>query len=660
MFGMPKLLIFVLLLTACIPQANADSHPDIGNNNSPWASALRVIDLADSPTPAYDITAVYLRQAEDALQIRIDLLDFKNPNDIYLDIRIADGAALQESALIIHIPTQSIAIRFSLDPELATVIVEIPLSQIPTQFTLDVTTPEDEIKGLTLDGPYPAQTAPLLLTFYDTFGARTPAEALRSWDGAHTGPRGERHGLKHLLEAVEKYQVPVVLLDLKEPENLSALDAMGVLAHIQHLQASDLLVLPDQSEEEPIFGFPTSPFSWGGNSRWGTLSPQLTFAFSSEPTHFYQPILSKTTIIPVVKETQTTEPTPGGPSLDVRRQLLETALNLDEKDILVLGGSLRHTTWGSPDMVGATMAYFASRPYIHILTADDLIRFPSKYGKPKLQSPPIDGFAESLEMHYQNMTQPVLEFAENWDGAHLSSCGNDIDKDQLPECILANDQYLAILDPQGARLVYLFSVKRDRFSGYRHQLIGPSWQVAVGLSNPALWDISAGEAADPGAYPGAFADLDDPFRPYEPRIEGESLVFTSLDGTRTKTFKITNIGLEVVYATQETVRTQIPLLVDPWMRFTPGWAENYVYEITPNGIRWGLGNSLMVDLHAEGVVLSLAKGPVTMRAFNESLSLLSSPEDPDFNYPPGFRVPFPMAIVEASLEDGYHLRIELR
>ena len=78
-----------------------------------------------------------------------------------------------------------------------------------------------------------------------------PAEALRSWDGAHTGPHGERHGLKHLLDAVEEYQIPTVLLDLKEPENLSALDAMGILPQIDALANNSLLILPESEQMLP-------------------------------------------------------------------------------------------------------------------------------------------------------------------------------------------------------------------------------------------------------------------------------------------------------------------------------------------------------------------------------------------------------------------------
>jgi hypothetical protein len=478
------------------------------------------------------------------------------------------------------------------------------------------------------------------LTFYDTFSGRFPAEALRSWDGAHTGPRGERHGLKHLLDAVEKYQVPIVLLDLKEPETLSALDAMNVLLRIRRLSDEGLLILPDHPEREVLFGLSPSPFAWDG------MASRPTFVLSNDPSHIHRPFFSTTKIIPIAAVTEVAQPTPDGPSLEVRRALLETALNTDKKDLLVLGSSFRDTTWGSPDMVGQTLAYFASRPYIHILSTDDLLDFQTKSGKPDIQPYPIDEDLEKLKTHYQNLTQPVLDFVENWQGSPISTCDSDIDKDGQLECILADETYLAILDPRGARLTYLFAREGESL----HQLIGPSWQVAVGLSNPSTWDHSAGEAADLGAYPGAFADVENPFKPYDPVIEGSTLTFTSLDGTRTKTFKLTETGVEVEYQTQEPVTAQIPLLVDPNSRFTLGWAEKYTKKNTPDGVVWGLEDEPMVRIQSEG--------PITMRAFNESLSLLATPEDPDFDYPPGHYIPFPMAIAEVEMGDGYFLWLE--
>ena len=337
------------------------------------------------------------------------------------------------------------------------------------------------------------------------------AEALRSWDGAHTGPRGERHGLKYLLDAAEQYQTPITLLDLKDPENLSALDAMGALEQVRRMQEMDLLILPQTSSDEILFGLPVSLYLFSPEAPRRSISKDR-FQFIADVFHLHRWLgfpQGTFTIIPVATQSDSTQPTPDGPTLEVRRALLETALNEDEKDLLVLGGSLRGSTWGSREMVGPTLEYFASRPYIHLLSSAGLVDFPAKWGQAELLPFPRDEALARLEAHYKALTRPVLEFAASWRGSPLSSCETDIDQDGRPECVLANGQYLAVLDPRGARLTYLFAV--ERVGNPPHQLIGPSWQVAVGLSNPSLWDLSAGEAADPGAYPGAFVDSDDPF-----------------------------------------------------------------------------------------------------------------------------------------------------
>ncbi len=280
---------------------------------------------------------------------------------------------------------------------------------------------------------------------------------------------------------------PVVLLDLKKPESLSALDAMGLLPRIQQLEQEGLLILPDQSDQEPLFGFSPNPFSWGGIPLRGTLASRLTFVSSSDPTHIYRPIFSKTTFIPIATESDSNQPTPDGPSLEVRRALLETALNGDEKDLLVLGGSFPNTTWGSPDMVGPTLAYFASRPYIHLLNAEGLRSFPTQLGKPDIlpqpETPP-----DALTLQAQSALEYAKSWAENLPATALAQC-----QSTLPKCVLENDTYLAIFDPQGGRLTYLFSVERiDNSRRKLHQLIGPAWQVAPGID----------------LYPGAFADTD--------------------------------------------------------------------------------------------------------------------------------------------------------
>ncbi len=628
-------LLLGLVLAGCLPPPQS---PPASRND--WAAALRALDPPDAAAPAHDLIAAYLRLQDDALQIRVDLLAFQHGDDLSLNVEIGDDAHPEAAPLLIRIPAAADSARLTLDPHLATVIVTLPRWQAPARPRVDVTTPEDALTGLRLDDPPPTQTAPLLLTFYDTFSARFPAEALRRWDGAHSGPRGERHGLKYLLDAAETCQIPIVLLDLKTPENLSALDAMGLLPRIRRMQEDGLLLLPDQPGQQSLFGLPASPFVYGE-----TPASTFTFAASSDARHLYRPLLSHTTIIPIAIEDDTSQPTPDGPSLDVRRAMIETALNEDENDLLILGGSLRNSTWGSPGRVEKMLSWFASRPYIQVLTVDDLQNLPARPGRPEIRSLPRDQAYTQLEAHYQRLVEPVRQFIEQWEGAPLATCADDLDGDQETECVLATDNFLALFDARGARLTYWFSLAHTEERRSLQQLIGPSWQEAVGLSEPSRWDLSKGEGADPGAYPGAFTDLDEPFEMYRPAIVGDTLVFTALDGNRIKTFRLREDGLEVSYEGQgETVMTQIPLLVEPNTRFTPGWTGQYVRETFAGEVAWGLAGGPVIRIQAQG--------QVRLRAFDEALPFLTAPEDPDFPYPAGHYVPFPMAIVDVRIQPG--------
>lgn len=516
--------------------------------------------------------------------------------------------------------------RVAIDPGLDTVTVALPLSDLPRRPRVEVYTPEDALTGLTLDGSPPPQFTPILLTFYDTFAARLPAEALRSWDGAHSGPRGERHGLKHLLDAAQATRTPLVLLDLKAPESLSALDAMGVLPRIRQLEQAGWLLLPDQPAPEggTLFGFPASPFSWSGTPLGGSLESQFQFAWIKDATHLYRPVLSKTTTLPAATASQATQPTPDGPPLEARRAMLEVALNRDAGDLLILGGSLRDSTWGSPGMVGASLAWFASRPYVRALSAEDLLDFPTRPARaaslPRSE-PTLDNRALQAGS--------ALEFAAAWAGKPPSTIAY-CQEASFPACVLANDSILAVFDPQGARLVYLFVLAQ----GGIHQIVGPSWQVAPGID----------------LYPGAFADADDPFRAYTAVVDQDMLTFTAQDGARIKTFRLTGAGIEARYQTQEPALTRIPLLVEPDARFTPGWATAYTLETTPDGILWGLENDKMVKIRTDGAL--------EFRAFNESLDFLAGPEDPNFSYPPGHYIPFPMAVAEVEMRADSFLRLE--
>ena len=84
-----------------------------------------------------------------------------------------------------------------------------------------------------------------------------------------------------------------------------------------------------------------------------------------------------------------------------------------------------------------------------------------------------------------------------------ADCSLDYNQDSRPDCILATDTTLALFDNQEGTLSYLFTITPDDEG---HQLIGPTSQLIVGLSDPSSWDLDGGMRADPAIIPGAFAE----------------------------------------------------------------------------------------------------------------------------------------------------------
>jgi hypothetical protein len=607
-----SLVLLLAALTLLLPAACAAAPV---RASSPWtANDLRYLDPAgDTAKPSIDILAVYTRIAGADFQIRIDLLDITLENDYQISISLSDdknyateplaieiGAGARSSIQPIRAPIQ---VRLVRDPWLDTVTISINRYFLGENICFNVLTlppfesdPDSRINyagdfayDICLDSPPPSARASVLIAFTDSFPAATPAQALRRWDGAHTGPTGERHGLKHVLQAARLNGIPVTLLDVKTPSSLAALDFLGVNGDLRQMEKDGLLLLPDVAYGEPAdvsldlsrraadaFGLPRSPFVYAAS---GNLAPGARYQFVPLPDASHLSRSGGTRLIPLPVTTNA-EPqaTADGPSLAVRRALMDAALSNDPSNLVVLGGSLPASTWGQADAADATFEWLAAHPWIHVLDADDLKSFPvgaddlpSASSAPAaddflagLQAAPKNAITDSAWQTYFTLTAPTsdenlralrlnylgqvgtLTATSHWadDPFTQSDCAVDFNHDLQPECILANDLYLAVIETDGARLTHLFYGE--------HQLVGPTAQFAVGLSDPSTWDMSAGDAADPGQVMGAFSDDTQTYQPYSVSWPTSgTLALTSADGGRVKTFRLTEAGLEVAYQAGE-------------------------------------------------------------------------------------------------------------
>jgi hypothetical protein len=695
----------------------------------PWVYAdLRALDTLDAPSPATDILAVYTRTTDLSVDIRVDLLDI-NPADKYtLKLALWDNRDFSQNPLMIDISSTGIVQtsgihegkpviwpRVVQSHQLDTITMNLNRSFIGERYRLDVSTYTtdpvslaDEIHNIRSDSQPPVNRAPILVAFWDAFPVTTPAQALRSWDGAHTGPLGDRHGLLHILAGAGQYNVPVALLDIKNPASLAVLNFMGDVPKLKDLYARGLLILPDVAYGKPAdvaldfsrrattgFGLPASQFVYATSSdpsvlavlsnqgQAGVVLAQAGLARIPGYHARFLPLADSahlenfggTRFIPIPSP-DVVEATEDGPSLDVRRALIGAALSPDPTDLVVLGGSLPRTTWGDSDMAYPTFEWIATHPWIHPLAGQDLLTFPTQTQQfispttaikhpwlEDLQSAPQNAVTQSAWQTYLTLTAFTADkqlqdlhsvylgqvgellAAANWakNRTRRADCTDDLNGDGHVECILANQKYFAVLEPGGARLMQFFYFDANG----PHQLVGPSSQFAVGLSDPSEWHPERGEAADPSVIPGAFADDTNTWTDYSPTITADGITFTGSQGSRIKTYRLTENGIQVIYRVQGPVSTRIPLALDP-QAFYSG-PTNYLATLASHSWTWILAGGSGVEVRTDAVL--------SAEGFTSALPFLSLPEDPNLEYPKGNYLPFPLSVVTIQGDGNFSVQI---
>ena len=240
--------------------------------------------------------------------------------------------------------------------------------------------------------------APLILEFWNVLPAETPAQTLRYWDGAHSGPFGRRHGLKHLLAAAETNKIPLILLDLQNPQSLSALNYLEQKPYIESLVEKELLILPEYKNFS-LDRTPGTNLGWESNliipsdfvfsNSLGTLTENFSAAFISTQSnnHLYDYVQKKLIPLPSdyftnsgnnVNHNEFSEQiNSAGLSLEVKEGLVNIALSKDANDLIVLGGNLRESPWGDPDFVSEAMNYINYHPWINVLDHYEILSHPA-------------------------------------------------------------------------------------------------------------------------------------------------------------------------------------------------------------------------------------------------------------------------------------------
>lgn len=756
-------LASILLLSGCAAWQPATAY-------APWVYAdLRGLDAAEAQLPGLDLLAIYIRSEGARLEMRLDFLEQAAlPDyDLYLALdarptgrhdlpggqgnqRLNSQADLAWDTLLVIpasgemqaldellTPQPDLALRVVRDPTQDSVVISLnrqamygewmrggngfPGMQVQV-FVTEPGSPEvaDSLGPVNPSGftPPPARA---MFVFWNSFPAYTPATALRRWNGAHTGPFGGSHGLVLLLRAAREAGIPLMLLDLRTPAALSALDYASGLGLALEMEREGLLALPEYIPDLPPvedggdkslpdqvietqrqvaldFGLrPTRLASTPGELFQSPDLAQVVFARVEENeagqalTPVYLQRKGSQRVLPVMMASGSNpQTTSDGLSLEVKRALLEAALASRQgapAPLVILGGDLPASAWGAGAEARAGFRYLHAHPWIQVMSAQELAQEQARAGvdgeisgaqalRPytpnrtalaeednarllaALDAAPQNSLGRAAWQAYLALFAPVfpadrarlelragyagqawsLLAAARWaeDPRPQADCTADLDHDGQPECILASERFYAQFDIESGTLTFLFEAGEEA-----HQLIGPSSQFITGLGTSADWDLNGGLSADPSVIPGAFAE---PGLGYQASLQNDGLVFTSADHQIRKAFRLLPEGLAVEYrfaSRPPFTAVQVPLALDPWRRFSPGWADRYNQGAGRDQITWQVEGGPQVAIQADGGLRLLSS--LDARPF------FSRPEDPNMDYPAGHFLPFPLLLVESRV-----------
>jgi hypothetical protein len=655
-----------------------------------------LLDPVDALIPEQDLIALYTRTDNKYYQIRMDFLDMEFPynHDIYIPIDTNPGGSNQIRTsnnglldvginweYLIFIPASGnvVIVNSQLsnvygmellifrDNPQDNIVLSFNQKAIPeitslTKIQVIITPPNqdivaDLIKPIYIEAPSPSRVK-VLFAFWNTFSASTPAETLRSWAGAHSGPISSRHGLKYLLDAADNTKTPVVLLDLLKPETVSALDYLDVLPKIDSLFNGSLLL----NENNDLF------CGYYDYAKYIKLSQNCLVSPSNS--------IENANISEIL--------------LECKSSFISQGL-LNSPNPIILGGDFSNSLLGDPVISTALFTYINYHPWIQVLSRYDTqntfgnktIGFPSYFNSHSISqiNYPLNTISEINSKHsqteqyiysalldlpknkitdlawqvYASLSHPssseLLPLSANYIGQighilaaaewvdqpfSITTCNIDLDYDGENECILANKSIFLTIEPKGAYIPYIFSNDKNG----AHQIVGPTWEFILGLADPSTWDLSLGVMSDPGQIPGAFADNADDLEDYKITLLDNEILFESDISPLHKSFKITNndILVNIQDSRQSSNPFQIPFVLDPWIRYTAGWGNKYISTTTSQGIQWGIKQGLSIELHSNT--------QIQIYPFNATHNEMAYPEDPNFDYSRGHYLPYPMALSE--------------
>ncbi|MBI9044530.1 MAG: hypothetical protein JEZ06_08595 [Anaerolineaceae bacterium] len=728
--------LIALIQSACMP-----APFDVAENPFEGWEEVHIlnIDPIDSTDPESEIIAVYARNDYLFLDIRVDylrttqiedyerILCFSKPNiflnsetfSIFETNQICQTyIQIQENGQINSNIQSGSEIVHQLDQQLRSEIIRIPFqknSPIPLNPIITFLTyhPENNniidtsIINVQFDSDQ-QKKIDTLITFWDILPAKTPAQALRHWNGAHSGPLGQRHGLSELLSSSETFEVPIFLLDLKQPKQLAALDQLGQIKTIKTLQEKGLVFFPDTGLGNPLYIDKNLSFNQQISNNFGFQSSQMVFAplettdqsdhrilFAHSPNQqgFYnwngKLLISLPKPIYTSRENRVQTLNLPLNSSDLIEHLIlnlfQSAKDQSHNFPLVISENLPYSLWGDSTTSPIIFSYIKSHPWIHVLDINDLIEInPNNYPEfvPSscdniLCAPNDSGYANfcTESSMVQEITFPVFvssvqnqyfEFTydQNY-GALFERYKNDLDGlalfnawsispypqntcytfEENKYCVLSDQNIFTFYSPSGGRLLFGARV----IDGNMIQFTGSSAQLAFGLSDPSDWDLKSDSPKDPGVIPGAFSEKKNTFIEFNSEFPDDySLVFSNNEVGISKTYQLLPDGLSITYETTKDIETFIPLILKPETIFQPGWDYKLI-TFNENQFEWKEKQSNTIIQITADQIDSLEW--VTFADSSEYMKIAN--ENPNTDFPKGHYLPFPLAILKISDQNGF-------
>ncbi len=709
---MPKAAALLLILTLAVTACQPSPITAAASSAAVWRYAdLSLLDALDALEPEAEILAAYARLSRLDLEIRLDLLEYTQITPYELTFELAFGAGKIWKIIIppgsaepvIQTSQGSTLVkpRLTHDLDMDTLTLRLNRAYLPNLSRLSITAGLSE-NGSLLDsaGPFtlraapPART-PLLLAFWDALPAATPAQALRRWDGAHTGPYGQRHGLAVMLQAARQAGgVPLTLLDLKKPGSLAAIQLLSNEPSLREMEKQGELILPLAAYGDPLAapialdfsqkasisqGFKSSSIIYGAVPLELASGYPAAFARLEETTHIAD--FRGIRLVPLPAENALQQASTDGLSVEVKSDLLRTALSADPFDLVVLGGSLPGSPWADSTIAHPVFNWLANHPWVQVLNEIELMQLTPEplndfqcadllcspggqtgssekaaHLREQLNEMPPGPLRDSAWLAYLNLTtstdnQELLQMqasaleqiayfiaAADWEKSpgEQTTCEADPDQDGEFECILASKTWFTILELNGGRMA--FGAVRSADGAI--EVIGASSQLSLGLGEPAEWRPERGIAADPLVIPGTFTDTSFPWAMYTSAVQPGEVRLTSPENGLVKIFQLAEDTLTISAAAPGEVATDIrvPFIIAPNQQVGTGWRAHTTTRVE---------DEVQVRLDSSEW-LRLASPALTLASSFDSLASLGLREDPNTGYPSGHYLPFPLVLLQAQ------------